>query len=375
VRIALVHDWLTGMRGGEKCLEVACDLLPDAPLFTLIHKPGSVSAAIERRPIVTSPLQSIPGVFDRYRKLLPLFPWAASRWNLSGFDAVLSFSHCVAKSARVAPHARHVCYCFTPMRYVWGMEEDYFAGRMGAVRPLLDGALAALRSWDRRTASRTHEYIAISHYIARRIRRAWGRASDVLYPPVDTEFYTPGSAPPEDFFLIVSALAPYKRIDLAVEAFRKLGQRLVIIGGGQDEARLRASAPSNVEFLGPQSDEVLRDHYRRCRAFVFPGEEDFGITPLEAQACGRPVIALGRGGATETVIDRDADPVRATGVLFEPQTVDGLVDAVRRFDSLADRFSPDACRANALRFRKQVFRDGLSRVIESLMSGSARAKK
>jgi glycosyltransferase involved in cell wall biosynthesis len=367
----LVHDWLTGMRGGEKCLEVACELLPDAPLFTLLHNPGSVSPAIESRKILASPLQQIPGVFERYRYLLPLFPWALSQLRTDHYGAVLSFSHCVVKSALTAPGGRHVCYCFTPMRYVWGLEDQYFGSRLTPRRAALDAVLGLIRSWDRRTAGRVTDFVAISEHIRRRVRRAYGRDSSVLYPPVDAAFYCPPAhrEPPGDFYLIVSALAPYKRIDLAIEAFNRLRLPLKIIGAGQDEVELRRLAGPTVEFLGKQPDAVLRDHYRRCRAFVFPGEEDFGITPLEAQACGRPVIALGVGGALETVVPPEADPVAATGLFFAGPTVESLMAAVRRFEASAAQFSPDACRGNALRFDRPVFKRKLSELIDRSFFG------
>lgn len=366
MRIALAHDWLTGMRGGERCLEVACELLPAAPLFTLLHVPGSVSRIIEARPIHTSPLQHVPGIAERYRHLLPLFPWAVSRLPTESYDGVFSFSHCVVKAASAKPGGRHICYCFTPMRYIWGMEEQYFRGQSSLVKPFLEGLLAGLRSWDRRTVGRVGRFVAISDYIAARIRRAYGRESEVLHPPVDAAFYTPPPRPepPADWYLAAGALAPYKRTDLVIDAFNRLRLPLKIIGGGQQEAELRRLAGPTVEFLGRQPDDVLRDHYRRCRAFVFAAEEDFGITPLEAQACGRPVIALGRGGALETVVPPETDPVAPTGLFFPDQTADALVAAVRRFEESPRRFPPEACRANALKFDRPLFKRKMAELID-----------
>ena len=300
LRVALVHDWLTGMRGGEKCLEAACRRWPDARLYTLLHRQGSVSPAIEALGPRTSFLQHIPGIFRHYRYFLPLMPAVVAGWRLPPCDLVVSFSHCVAKAVRPPRHTPHVCYCFTPMRYAWHMREAYFG--KGFKARLLDAFLQRLRAWDRRTSGRVSHFIAISQTVRQRIAECYGRDSVVIYPPVDTDFYCPAPVPRADHYLIVSAFAPYKRLDLAIDVCNRLRRPLVIIGTGQDEARLRSLAGPTVAFLGWQSDEVIRDQLRRCKALLFPGEEDFGIVPLEAHACGAPVIALGKGGATETVI-------------------------------------------------------------------------
>lgn len=360
-RVALVHDWLTGMRGGEKCLDVASRHWPEAPLYTLLHRRGSTSAAIEKRPIHASWLNRLPGVHRYYRYLLPLMPRAA-KWAIDDVDAVLSFSHCVAKSAMAPSGKPHVSYCFTPMRYAWHMQEAYF--RRGIKAKLIDQLMTRIRDWDRRTASHVSHFIAISKTIQSRIRECYGRDSAVIYPPVDTDFYTPSSVPRDEFYLIVSAFAPYKRFDLAVEACSKLGKPLVVIGTGQDEKRLRSLAGPKVSFLGWQSDESIREHYRRAKALLFPAEEDFGIVPVEAQACGCPVIAYGRGGARETV-----NP--ATGVLFDEQTVEAVVEAIEQFERIADRFDPAAARRNALPYRTERFARELIGFVESVMAEAA----
>jgi glycosyltransferase involved in cell wall biosynthesis len=353
-RVVLVHDWLTGMRGGEKCLEVLCRRWPGAPLYTLLHKPGVVARVIEDRPIHASFFRLFPKVDRYYRYLLPLMPLAA-RWRLPPCDLVISLSHCVAKSADPPPGVPHLCYCFTPMRYAWHMRDAYFArdSRRGIRARLRDGLLARLRSWDRRTAERVTHFVAISQTVQRRIAECYDRDSRVVYPPVDTDFYTPAPVPREDYYLVVSAFAPYKRNDLAIEACGRLGRRLVVIGSGQDEARLRSLAGANVQLLGWQPDEVIRQHLRTCRALLFPGEEDFGIVPVEAQACGTPVLAYGRGGVTETVVPPPAS--EPTGLLFPEQSVDCMIAAVEDFEASAERFSPHAARKNAQRFNGQRF--------------------
>ncbi len=366
-RIVLVHDWLTGMRGGEKCLEPLCRRWPAARLFTLLHKPGSVSPTIEATRIRPSFLNSLPRVERYYRYLLPLMPFAAG-WRIPDAEFVVSLSHAVAKSAHPPKGIPHVCYCFTPMRYAWHMKESYFRAR-GFVGKLkakaIDTLLARIREWDRRTADRVTHFVAISETVKDRIRDCYGRDADVIYPPVDTNFYTPSGERREDFYLVVSALAPYNRFDLAIEACRRLRRKLVVIGKGQELAKLKATAGADVAFLGWQSDEVIRDHLRRAKALLFPGEEDFGIVPLEAQACGCPVIGFGRGGLTETVrpLGSVADP---TGVFFEEQTVDSLAEAMERFERNADRFDPRTARRRAVQFRKERFEAELFDYLEAV---------
>src|SRR6185312_5974865 len=317
-RVTLVHDWLTGMRGGEKCLEPLARRWPQARLLTLLHRCGSVAPAIERLDIQPSFLNRLPGVARYYRYLLPLMPFA-SGWKVRDADLVVSLSHCIAKSARPPKGVPHVCYCFTPMRYAWHMKGSYFrrTGILGRFKAAaIDCLLARIRDWD-------------------------DRDSRVIYPPVDTEFYTPAPVQREEFYLVVSALAPYKRFDLAVESCTRLDKKLVVIGSGQEAKKLQATAGPGVQFLGWQSDEAIRDHLRRAKALLFPGEEDFGIVPLEAQACGCPVIAFGRGGAMETVrsLGTANDP---TGVFFEEQSAFTHTATTERFEREADRFDPRA---------------------------------
>ena len=358
-RFALVHDWLTGMRGGEKCLEVACELFPTAPIYTLLYVEGSVSETISSHPIVTSFAQKLPGIGKKYRQYLPLFPAAIKGLEVAPCDVVLSMSHCVAKSICAPEGATHVCYCFTPMRYVWDLFDQYFGpDRVSPVKRLALKLIAwLLQKWDARTAGRVDQFVAISRYIASRIHRHYGCEADVIYPPVNCDAFRVAEKH-EDYYLVVSAFAPYKRVDLAIEAANRTGATLRIVGSGQDETRLRSLAGPTVEFLGWRSDEEIAELYARCKAFLFPGEEDFGITPLEAMASGRPVIAYGRGGALETVapLDGDAPP---TGVFFREQTVDAMCDAMRNLEKRLDDFNPSALRAHAMKFSRERFKEEL----------------
>ena len=364
-RIALVHDWLTGMRGGEKVLEAVCALYPDAALFTLVHVPGSVSPAIERLRPRASLLTSLPGAGRIYRHLLPLFPFAVEQFDLDEFDLVISTSHCAAKSVVRPGRARHVCYCHTPMRYVWDQRHAYFGGtRFGSdLNRAIWPVLAWLARWDAGTAHRVDRYLANSQHVARRIRRYYNRPSTVVYPPVDTEFYCPDATATSGSALVVSALAPYKRIDLAIAGCRLAGVPLRIVGHGPEESRLRALAGPGVEFLGPCSNEEIRRCYREAGVVLLPGEEDFGIVPVEAQACGCPVVALGRGGALETVVDG------VTGVLVPSEAPEALAAGVRR--ALGASFDRAAIRRHAEQFGLARFSETFRMLIEETMSSPA----
>ena len=375
MKLALVHDWLTGMRGGEKCLEAVCRRFPDADLFTLLHAPGRTSPTIERMQITTSFLQHLPGISRHYRYWLPLMPRAIESLQIpADVDLVLSFSHAVAKSIQPPPGVPHVCYCFTPMRYAWQLRRDYCSpGRGGGLcsaglSAAREAVLDRIRRWDRDTSDRVTHYIAISETIAGRIAECYGRKSAVIYPPVDTEFYTPDAVSREDFYLCVSALAPYKKIDLAIEACRRLGRRLVVIGAGPERRKLARAAGHDMELLGWRSDADIRDYLRRCRALIFPGQEDFGIVPVEAQACGTPVIAFARGGATETVLGASQRNI-GSGVFFEEQTPESLSEAILWLEAHGEQCSAAVARQQALRFNAQRYERELVGYLEQVLAG------
>jgi glycosyltransferase involved in cell wall biosynthesis len=317
-----------------------------------------VSPIIENRRIVASFVQRLPRAAASYRHYLPAFPLAIRRFDLSGYDLIVSMSHCVAKAVRPPARALHVCYCFTPMRYVWDLYDDYFGrGRGPAARLLMPPLAAALRRWDRRTAGVDH-FVAISRHIAERIRRVYDRPADVIYPPVDVQRFEIAEGG-GDSYLVVSALAPYKRVDLAVAAATRLGRRLIVVGTGPEEARVRALAGPTVSFLGWRPDGEVARLYARCRALLFPAVEDFGITPLEAAAAGRPTIALAAGGALETMVGLGTPDAAPTAVFFSEQSVDGLARAILTFEDAADRFDPKALRARAEAFDRPAFKQRL----------------
>jgi glycosyltransferase involved in cell wall biosynthesis len=368
LRIALVHDWLTGMRGGEKCLEVMCELFPDAPIYTLLHVKGAMSPMIESKTIHTSFLQRFPFVEQKYRMYLPLFPFAIEAFDFSAYDLLISTSHCVAKGAKPRSNALHVCYCFTPMRYVYEMYDEYFGkGQAGiATRMAMKIAAPLLRAWDKKTAGRVHHFVAISEHVRQRILRHYGREAEIIFPPVDTARFQ-ASRKDEGYYVIVSALVPYKKVDLAVKAFNKIGARLIIVGKGPDEEKLRRIAKPNVEFAGWKSDDELASLYAGCTALVFPGEEDFGIVPLEAMASGKAVIAYGKGGALETLQDG------ISGVFFYEQTVEALESAVSK--AVQMRFDPEKIRNRALQFSRGIYKDAMKQFIEEKIEAHDRAMK
>ncbi len=370
-RVALVHDWLNGMRGGEKCLEVFCEIFPEADIFTLLHEPGAVGDIIESHRIRTSSLVRLPGFRTRYRWALPLFPRAIESFDLSDYDLVLSSSHCVAKSAVPAPGALSVCYCHTPMRYVWDRFDDYFGSKPAPLRWAIGAAAAWLRRWDRATAGRVDLWLANATIVRRRILENYGvdpSIVEIVHPPVDVERFGRDRAPEPpaglesgSYDLVISALVPYKRIDLAVRAAKRVGRHLVVVGKGPEKERLAALAESapgegRVTFAGALPDADLPAHYAHCRAFLFPGLEDFGITPLEATACGRPVVALRAGGTLDTVVEG------LNGVFFDEIDEDALAAALTD-PRLDGEWDAEAMAAHAARFSRDRYRAEMESVL------------
>ncbi|MEK6630958.1 MAG: glycosyltransferase [Acidobacteriota bacterium] len=364
MKVALVHDWLTGMRGGEKALEAICLAFPEADLFTLLHVRGSVSATIERRQIRTSFVQHLPAAARLYRHYLPLLPVAIEQFSFDGYDVVISVSHCVAKSIVHTARTRHVCYCLTPMRYAWDQFGAYFGaqrvGRLGEA--VLRPVLAWLARWDAATSGRVDRYVAISRYVADRIARYYNRHAQVVYPPVDTVFFHPDGSAPQRSALVVSALVPYKRIEMAMSACTRAGVPLRIVGEGPELTRLRNLAGPGIEFLGRVDDERVRALYRQAGVVLMPGVEDFGIVPVEAQACGRPVVAVAGGGATETVVPG------VTGTLVREAGEEAFADAVVR--TLDTRFDPAVIRGHAARFGYERFANDIRSAVDEALATS-----
>lgn len=360
-RVAVIHDWLTGMRGGEAVLEGILDVLPDAEIFTLFHFPGSVSAQIEARTIHTSELQRLVKRAGDYRRLLPLFPRAARKWDLSRYDVIVSSSHCVAKGVK-ARGKPHLSYCHTPMRYVWDRFDDYFPKSKPLQRAAMMALAPWLRRWDVETAKEVTEFVANSTFVRERIRRYYRCDAEVIHPFVDDVFLqAPLADGRDDYHLVVSALVPYKRIDLAIDAARATGKRLVVIGGGPLFDELSRRGGPNVELLGPVSREVILERLARARSLVLPGVEDFGITPLEAMAVGTPVVALGTGGVTDSVVEG------VTGIFFDEPVVESLSRALGEVESRA--WDRPTLRAHAATFSRARFDAQFRRALERVSQG------
>ncbi len=357
LKVALVQDWLTGMRGGEKVLEAICPLFPGADIYTLVCNRNNISSVIRGHPIHTSFIQSLPFAGRKHQIYFPLFPAAIERFEMSDYDLVISTSHCVAKGIVTRPHTLHLCYCHTPMRYAWDFYNLYLESTRPrwAARLLLPLAINYMRMWDEASANRVDGYVANSHNVRRRIAKYYRREAAVIHPPVDIESFTPGDGSPGSYYLLVSAMVPYKRDDLAVRVLTGRGARLVVVGDGPERRNLELAAGGRAEFRGRLEHEALAECYRGARALVYPGEEDFGITPLEANAAGRPVIAFKAGGVLETQTEG------STAVFFDQQTEAGLSAALDRFEST--RWDPAAIRENALRFSTPRFQEALTRYV------------
>jgi glycosyltransferase involved in cell wall biosynthesis len=354
MRVALVHDWLNGMRGGEKVLESLLAIFPEATIFTLFHERGKVSPLIESHRIVTSGLDRIPGIYRIYRNLLPLFPRAIESFDFSPYNLVVSSSHAVAKG--INPHgAPHICYCHTPMRYIWDAEGDY---RMNPLTHTVFRMIRGpLRTWDRESSKRVTQFIANSHFVQERIRRYYERESDIVPPPVDTDFFKVSeSSVREDFYLATGALVPYKRFDLVVRVFNSLGKRLIIAGSGPELKKLRNMASSTIDIRGWVSNQELRRLYRSAKALVYVAREDFGIVGVEAQSCGCPVIANGIGGMAEIVREG------VNGLLFAEQRESDVINAIERFEKM--KWPPKQVSEGVERFSRGIFEAKIRHIIQ-----------
>jgi glycosyltransferase involved in cell wall biosynthesis len=379
MKIAIVHEWFVNYAGSEKLLEQILSLYPEADLYSIVDfLPSDKRDFIQNKPVKTSFIQKLPLAKNKYRNYLPLMPYAVSRFDLSDYDLVISNSHCVAKGAKTNSHGLHISYCYTPMRYVWDLKDQYLKetkmdkGMKGIV---INEIFKHLKQWDLSTSKQVTHFITLSHYIRERIKRNYGRDSTVIYPPVDINKFTIHEEK-EDFFLTVSRMVPYKKMDLIVEAFSDNKLPLVVIGEGPDFEKIKKKANKNIKLLGYQEDEVIVEHMKKARAFVFAAEEDFGIVPVEAQACGTPVIAYGKGGATETVVpvrnsesgignNKEAPP---SGVFFNEQIPSSLNNAVSRFLSVEDKLNPHAIRENADRFSIERFRREFKNFVDNKMA-------
>jgi len=348
MKVALVHDWLTNYGGAEKIIESFHRVFPTAPVYTVFYDQSRLPESFNDLDIRTSFLQKVPFGYKKHQWFLQFMPLAVEQFDLSEYDLVLSSSTCCAKGIITGAGTCHICYCNTPMRYAWDFYHEYTGKKGLLMRSYIAWQMNRIRQWDRVSADRVDYFIANSQHIAARIKKHYRRDSHVVYPPVDTDFYHPHGNERE-FFLCGGRLVRYKRIDIAVEAFSRLQLPLWVVGDGEEYKNLKRMADSSVKFLGSVNDTELRSLYQQCRAFVFPGEEDFGIMPVEAQACGRPVIAFGRGGALETVVEGQ------TGIYIKEQTVDSLVEAVKQFINAETAFTREAMTAHAKRFGKERF--------------------
>ena len=365
MKVAIVHYWLVGMRGGEKVVEILCDLYPDADIFTLVCDPSAISEKIRRHKITTSFLQKMGGV-RHYQKMLPLMPYALESFDLTAYDLIISSEAGPAKGIIPGPDALHICYCHSPMRYIWDLYPQYRAAAGPVTRALMSLTAPSLRQWDVSTSHRVDHFIANSAYVARRIERYYRRDAHVVHPPVNLARFSQGQhSEPEDYYLCAGQVTPYKKIEIAVEACTRMGKQLVVIGAGASPTLLRLAGPT-VKFLGAVDDATMNLHFANCKALLFPGVEDFGIVPLEVMASGRPVIAFAKGGALETVIDG------YTGIFFFEQTADAVIDAIGRFEQMEKKFSRENLQAHARTFDISVFTTRLAELINSLIPANLR---
>lgn len=370
MKVAIIHEWFVNYAGSERVVEQMLNCYPSADLYSVVEfLAPDQRGFIQHKPVTTSFIQKFPFARKHYRQYLSLMPLAVEQFDLSSYDVIISSSHAVAKGVLTGPDQLHLCMCYSPIRYAWDLQHQYIkesnmqTGLKGWIAKIL---LHKIRMWDYRTAHGVNEFIAISKFIKRRINKVYGRSSTVIYPPVDTQAFSLQRTK-EDFYLTASRMVPYKKMDMIVEAFAKMAdKKLVVIGDGPDFDKIKAKCPSNVTMMGFQKFEVLKDHMQRAKAFVFAAEEDFGITPLEAQSCGTPVIAFAKGGALETI--NGLDHPTPTGVFFDKQSADAIVTAVREFEDKRELISAENCEANALRFSINVFKEKFTDFVDTKYS-------
>ncbi|MCK5003837.1 MAG: glycosyltransferase [Candidatus Aminicenantes bacterium] len=356
-RTAIIHDWLNGMRGGEKVLEELLDIFPDADIFTLFLEEDKISEKIRGHQINTSSLNRSGMIKKRYRYFLPLFPKFIEDFDLGGYDLIISSSHCVAKGVIPYPYSKHISYIHSPMRYAWDQYYSYFGELKGLRKTFIRSRISELRKWDVSSSERVDHFIANSNFVKERIRRYYRRDSEVIHPPVDTDYFTVGNKKEGEHFLTVSALVPYKRVDTLVKAFSRTGDKLIVVGKGPEEKRLKKLAGNNIEFRKDLANESLRELYRNSRAFVYAGIEDFGITFAEAHSCGIPVISYNKGGVTD-IVNSD------NGILYDSGESTGLLDAVEELKG--KKFDREKIRESALRFSSDNFRKKITAFIKKI---------
>ena len=359
MKVAIVHEWLTIYGGSERVTEIFHEIFPDAPIYCLVYNEKTMPERFKNYDIRPTFIQNMPFAKKHYKAYLPIMPRAYEELDLTEYDLVISSSSACAKGVITRSDALHICYCHTPTRYLWEFYYEYVHNMGKIKKTIISMFIHRLRMWDRLAADRVDNFIANSNYIAGRIKKYYRRDSKVIYPPVNTHLYNLSSKD-EDYYLIVSRLVVYKKIDIAVKAFNKLGYRLIIIGDGPERKELERQASKNIKFLGRLTDEEIRDYYSKCKAFIFPGEEDFGITPVECQASGRPVIAYGRGGALDTVIDKK------TGILFFEQTVEELINAVNKFEEHGVEYTKEQIKEHSNLFSVERFKLQIQEYINSI---------
>lgn len=354
-KVAIIHDWLVNYGGAERVVEAFLEIYPDADIYTLVYDEEKIEKTFPKEKVKTTFIQKFPKATKIYTKLLPFMPYAFEELDLSGYDLVISSSSCCAKGVITGPNTKHISYIHSPMRYAWDLYHDYKKRSGKLTRFFMNIFMKNLREWDYISSQRIDVILANSNYVAKRINKFWNRKCKVVYPPVDIDRLSPNGKDPEDFYVVFSRFVPYKRIDLAIEACKKLERKLVVIGDGEQREYLKSLADKNITFTGRISDEEVKGYLQRCKAMIFCAEEDFGIVPLEAQACGRPVIAYGKGGALETVVDE------VTGVFFSKQEVESVIEGIQKFEKLS--LNTQKIYEHAMKFSRERFKKEIEEVV------------